>query len=72
MGDAFEEAAMLLEEAEFEYTDYYVVPELDTYREDVMVDFSFSTSDSDELFGDATIYNHKMVRLKRKSRPSVL
>ena len=68
LGGAFEDAALLLEEAEFEHTDYYVVKELDEYnpRPDVMVDFSFSTTEDDELFGEATIYNHKMVRIKRK------
>ena len=30
------------------------------------MDFSFSTSDSEDSYADPTIYNHKMVSIKRK------
>ena len=64
--DAIAEAAALLAEVEFEYTERFVVPEVDNYSPNLVMDFSFSTSDSEDSYADPTIYNHKMVSIKRK------
>ena len=58
--DAIAEAAARLAEVEFECTERFVVPEVSNSSPNLVMDFSFITK------SDTTIYNHKVVSIKRK------
>lgn len=66
LNSAFVQAREELELVDFIHTEYYVVENLDEDKDDVLVDFKFSMSDEDDWFSDAVIYNHKLIRVKRK------
>lgn len=63
----FDDALALLDSIDFAYTRYYIVGDLENYKDDIVVDFKFSIKDEGgDYFSDPIIYNHKMIKINRK------
>lgn len=59
----FEQTRSRLDSVDFIDTEYHIVGELDHYNDDIVIDFEMSVIDQKYY---PTIYNHRMVRIKRK------
>ena len=59
----FEQTRSKLDSVDFMDTEYHMVEKLDYYNDDIVIDFKMFVKEEKQY---PTIYNHRMVRMKRK------